>query len=163
MNRLIDENERPYALVVLEDGTVFTGISCGAPGEVFGELVLSAETFAYQALIEDISNTDKILAFTYPQMGNHGIIAPKPDNQALAASAVLVHDMVYTPSNWQCECSLPDYLTKHDVVAVEDIDMRALTLHVRSANHPLKLAISTTTTNADELLSRLRSAIERGE
>nr|MCR4869967.1 carbamoyl-phosphate synthase small subunit [Atopobiaceae bacterium] len=70
---------------------------------------------------------------------------------------VVVHDMIYTPSSWQCEKSLPDYLAEQGVVGIEDIDVRALVAHLRE--HPcLRAAISTDMLDSEVLLARLQAA-----
>ena len=152
MNLLVDELNHPDAIVVLDDGTVFKGRSCGAVGEIFGAIAFDTDIFGYQRALGAEENAGSIVAFTYPQVGNFGINAEAPV-QAVA-TGVVVHDMVYTPSSWQCLKSLPDYLVEQGVVGIEDIDVRALTAHLRE--HPGSWAvISTATLNPEVLRARL--------
>ena len=129
MNLLVDEMARPEAILVLEDGTVFRGRSCGAEGEATGPICFDTNIFGYQAALGEAANDGAIVAFTYPQVGNFGINAEAPARAC--AAGVVVHDMIYTPSNWQCEKSLPDYLAEQGIVGIEDIDVRALVAHLR--------------------------------
>ena len=154
MNLLVDETGRPEAILVLEDGKVFLGRSCGAEGETSGPICFDTNIFGYQAALGDDVNDGAIIAFTYPQMGNFGINADAPARAV--AAGVVVHDMIYTPSSWQFEKSLPDYLAEQGVVGIEDIDVRALVAHLRE--HPgTWAAISTETLDPAALLARLQA------
>ena len=143
MNLLVDEMARPEAILVLEDGTVFRGRSCGAEGEASGHICFDTDIFGYQAALGSDANDGAIVAFTYPQVGNFGINADAPARAC--AAGVVVHDMIYTPSSWQCEKSLPDYLAEQGIVGIEDIDVRALVAHLRgkaSMNATIKTVAS---------------------
>ena len=154
MNLLVDEMARPEAILVLEDGTVFRGRSCGAAGEVSGPICFDTNIFGYQAALGDAANDGAIVAFSYPQMGNFGINADAPARAV--AAGVVVHDMIYTPSSWQCEKSLPDYLAEQGVVGIEDLDVRALVACLRERPGTWA-AISTETLDPAALLARLRA------
>lgn len=152
MNLLLDVSDCMQALLVLEDGTAFLGRSCGADGEAIGRITFDTDIFGYQAALADERYRGAIVAFTYPQAGNFGINAEAPA-RALPAG-IVVHDMIYTPSNWQCEKSLPAYLAEQGIVGIEDIDVRALVAHLRE--HPgMRAALSTRTLDAKELAARL--------
>ena len=140
MNLLVDEMARPEAILVLEDGTAFRGRSCGAAGEASGPICFETGIFGYQAALGDSTNDGAIVAFTYPQVGNFGINAEAPAHAC--AAGVVVHDMMYTPSSWQCEKSLPDYLAEQGIVGIEDIDVRALVSHLRG-KAPMRATITT--------------------
>lgn len=154
MNLLIDEERREQALLVLDDGTAFAGFSCGATGEAFGEIVYDTDAFGYQAAACAPENEGKLVVFTYPQIGNHGVngLGACP---AAAAAGVVVHDMVYTPSSWASEGSYPEFLAERGVVAIEDVDTRALTAAIRDAGRPVRAAISTTDLDPASLAARL--------
>lgn len=157
MNLLLDATGRADALLVLEDGTALCGRACGAEGEAIGTIVFDTNIFGYQTALGAEENAGAIVAFTYPQIGNFGINADAPERAT--AAGVVVHDMIYTPSSWQCEKSLPDYLAEQGIVGIEDIDVRALVAHLR--DHPGMLAgISTTTSDPAALLARI--AAKRG-
>ncbi|WP_058270256.1 glutamine-hydrolyzing carbamoyl-phosphate synthase small subunit [Olsenella massiliensis] len=160
MNLLAGADELPRALLALEDGTTLCGRCCGAEGEAFGEIVFNTSMTGYQEVVSDPSYAGQIVAFTYPQIGNYGVTPA--DDQALggagpALRGVVVHDMCFSPSNWRSVGSLPDYLREHGVVAIQGVDTRALTLHIRERG-ALKAAISTVDLDLRSLVARVRAS-----
>ncbi|CAN5657720.1 glutamine-hydrolyzing carbamoyl-phosphate synthase small subunit [soil metagenome] len=119
------------ATVVLEDGTVFEGKTFTGDGEVAGEVVFTTSMVGYQETLTDPSYRGQILLFTYPLIGNYGVIPGDEESHKVQAAAVLVRE--YTPyhSNWASEQSLASLLEEAGVVGVEGIDTRALTRHLR--------------------------------
>lgn len=130
------------ALLVLEDGSVFYGRSCGSEGTVTGEVCFNTSLEGYFEVLTDPSYAGQIVTMTYPQIGNYGIdpadtqMAPgnlieHEGRKRPALRALVVHDMCHTPSNWRSQQSLPAYLKRCGVVAIEGIDTRALVRHLR--------------------------------
>lgn len=119
------------ALLVLEDGAVFAGTSCGAPGEAFGEICFNTSLESYLEIVTDPSYAGQIVALTYPQVGNYGVNADDAQAERPALRALVVRDLCPTPSSWRSQESLGDYLTREGVVAIEGIDTRALVRHIR--------------------------------
>ena len=119
------------ATLVLEDGTVFEGKTFTGDGEVAGEVVFTTSMVGYQETLTDPSYRGQILLFTYPLIGNYGVIPGDEESHKVQAAAVLVRE--YTPyhSNWASEQSLASLLEEVGVVGVEGIDTRALTRHLR--------------------------------
>lgn len=119
------------ATLVLEDGTVFEGKTFTGDGEVAGEVVFTTSMVGYQETLTDPSYRGQILLFTYPLIGNYGVIPGDEESHKVQAAAVLVRE--YTPyhSNWASEQSLASLLEEARVVGVEGIDTRALTRHLR--------------------------------
>ncbi len=119
------------ATMVLEDGTVFEGKTFTGGGEVAGEVVFTTSMVGYQETLTDPSYRGQILLFTYPLIGNYGVIPGEEESHKVQAAAVLVRE--YTPyhSNWASERSLAALLEEAGVVGVEGIDTRALTRHLR--------------------------------
>ena len=101
MNPLIDDGSTPRALLALEDGSVFEGLSCGAAGETFGEVVFNTSMVGYQEIVSDPSYAGQLVTLTYPQVGNYGINEIDMQSRELALAGLIVHDMCYQPSNWQ--------------------------------------------------------------
>ncbi|RVU97645.1 hypothetical protein EII22_05775 [Coriobacteriales bacterium OH1046] len=153
MNLLLDGSDRAQALLVLEDGTAFSGRSCGAAGEAIGRIAFDTDIFGYQAALADEGYRGAIVAFTYPQIGNFGVNAEAPAH-ALPVG-IVVHDMVRTPSSWQCEKDLPAYLAEQGIVGIEDIDVRALVAQLRD-RPGIWAAISTRMLDAEILATRVR-------
>lgn len=119
------------ATLVLEDGAVFEGKTFAGHGETSGEVVFTTSMVGYQETLTDPSYRGQILLFTYPLIGNYGVIPGDEESHQVQAAAVLVRE--YTPyhSNWASEQSLASLLDEAGVMGVEGIDTRALTRHLR--------------------------------
>jgi carbamoyl-phosphate synthase small subunit len=119
------------AKVVLEDGAHFEGWSFTGEGEVAGEVVFTTSMVGYQETLTDPSYRGQIVLFTYPLIGNYGVIPGDEESRKVQAAAVLVRE--YTPyhSNWASERSLAALLEEGGVMGVEGLDTRALTRHLR--------------------------------
>ena len=157
LNLLVDGGKHPKALLALEDGSYFFGRSAGAEGETFGEVVFNTSMIGYQEIASDPSYAGQIVTLTYPQIGNYGINEKDMQASELHLAGLIVHDMCYEPSNWQSVISFPDFLAERGVVAIEDIDTRALTLRIREGG-ACKAAISTTDLDPECLVARVRAS-----
>ncbi len=141
---------RSWAALVLEDGAAFEGWSFAGEGEVAGEVVFTTSMVGYQETITDPSYRGQILTFTYPLIGNYGIIPGDEESRKVQAAAVIVRE--YTPhhSNWASEKSLAELLGETGVLGVEGIDTRALTRHIRDKG-AMRAVISTVDHDPDSL------------
>ena len=157
LNLLVDGGKHPKALLALEDGSYFFGRSAGAEGETFGEVVFNTSMIGYQEIASDPSYAGQIVTLTYPQIGNYGINEKDMQASELHLAGLIVHDMCYEPSNWQSVISFPDFLAERGVVAIEDVDTRALTLRIREGG-ACKAAISTTDLDPESLVARVRAS-----
>lgn len=119
------------ALLALEDGTVFRGISIGSDGETVGEVVFNTAMTGYQEILSDPSYARQIVTLTYPHIGNVGINTDDQESNGIHASGLVVRDYSPLSSNWRSTQSLGDYLTENGVVAIADIDTRKLTRILR--------------------------------
>ena len=115
------------AMLVLADGTVFRGISIGAPGQTVGEVVFNTSMTGYQEILTDPSYTKQIVTLTYPHIGNTGVNAEDVESGKVYASGLIIRDLPLVNSNWRSEQTLSEYLTANRVVAIADIDTRKLT------------------------------------
>lgn len=160
MSKLLDNTsygQHAKAKLVLEDGTVFEGYSCGADGEVFGEVCFNTSLEGYLEVISDPSYAGQIITMTYPQIGNYGVNHDDLQADSLALRGLVVHEMCFTPSNWRSEVSLPNFLKNQQVVALGGIDTRSLTMHLR--NHGAQRGVlSTTDLDTDSLLAKVRAS-----
>ena len=145
------------ALLVLEDGAAFAGMSCGAPGEAFGEICFNTSLEGYLEVITDPSYAGQIVTMTYPQIGNYGVNLADAQADRPALRGLVVRDMCYTPSSWRSELSLPDYLAREGVVAIEGVDTRALVRHVRD-HGAMRAVLSTEDTSVESLLAKVRAS-----
>lgn len=160
MSKLL--NNTSYSLhgpakLVLEDGSVFEGYSCGASGEVFGEVCFNTSLEGYLEVISDPSYAGQIITMTYPQIGNYGVNRDDLQADSLALRGLVVHEMCFVPSNWRSEISLPDFLEEQKVVAIGGIDTRSLTTHLRD-HGAQRGVLSTIDLDTDSLLKKVRAS-----
>jgi carbamoyl-phosphate synthase small subunit len=121
----------PPALLVLADGTVFRGSAIGAVGLTSGEVVFNTAMTGYQEILTDPSYSRQIVTLTYPHIGNVGCNAEDFESAANYAAGLVIRDLPKQVSSWRADESLPEYLKKHNVVAIADIDTRKLTRILR--------------------------------
>jgi carbamoyl-phosphate synthase small subunit len=119
------------ALLALEDGTVFRGISIGAEDCSVGEVVFNTSITGYQEILTDPSYARQIVTLTYPHIGNVGINREDVESGGVYASGLVVRDVPTRLSNWRADKSLPEYLKENRVVGIAGIDTRKLTRTLR--------------------------------
>lgn len=119
------------ALLVLEDGTEFHGISIGVDGCSVGEVVFNTALTGYQEILSDPSYARQIVTLTYPHIGNVGTNDEDDEAGQVFASGLVVRDLPLLASNWRMQKTLPEYLQENNVVAIADIDTRQLTRLLR--------------------------------
>ncbi|NLB82326.1 MAG: glutamine-hydrolyzing carbamoyl-phosphate synthase small subunit [Clostridiaceae bacterium] len=119
------------AFLLLEDGSVFEGISAGAKGTVGGEIVFNTSMSGYQEMITDPSNYRQIVLMTYPLIGNYGINDQDNESNAAHIGGLIVRELCKQPSNWRMTQSLECYLKENNIVAIEGVDTRELTKIIR--------------------------------
>lgn len=111
----------------MEDGTIFHGISLGAQGCTVAEVVFNTAMTGYQEIMSDPSYADQMVTLTYPHIGNTGTNEVDNESQRVFAKGLIIRDYAIQASNWRNQTSLDDYLKQHNLVAISDIDTRALT------------------------------------
>ena len=119
------------AILVLEDGTVFEGISVGATGLSVGEVVFNTALTGYQEILTDPSYARQLVTLTYPHIGNTGCTDLDDEAAQVWASGLIVRDVPRRPSNWRSQVALPEWLKARGIVAIADIDTRKLTRLLR--------------------------------
>jgi carbamoyl-phosphate synthase small subunit len=119
------------ALLALADGSLFWGRSIGVSGESIGEAVFNTAMSGYQEILTDPSYSKQIVTLTYPHIGNVGTCAGDEESASVHVAGLVIRDLPALASNWRSQMSLPDYLQKHNVVAIADIDTRRLTRLLR--------------------------------
>lgn len=120
------------ALLALEDGQIFYGKSIGSTGETLGEVVFNTSMTGYQEILTDPSYTQQIVALTYPHIGNTGTNEVDQESSKVYAAGLIVRDLPLLHSNWRNTMPLDEYLKRNNIVAISDIDTRALTRHLRT-------------------------------
>jgi len=140
----LEHGPRKRATLVLEDGMAFEGWSFAGGGEVSGEVVFTTSMVGYQETITDPSYRGQIVLFTYPLIGNYGVIPGDEESRKVQAAGVLVREYTPHPSNWASKRSLATLLEESGVMGVEGLDTRALTRHLRDKG-AMRGVISTAT------------------
>jgi carbamoyl-phosphate synthase small subunit len=142
----------PDALLVLEDGTAFRGRSVGASGTAFGEAVFNTGMTGYQEVLTDPSYRGQIVAMTAAHVGNYGMNAAHAESDRIQVAGFVVREMARIPSSWTSEGSLPDGLVAAGVVAIDGVDTRRLTRHLRELG-AMRSAVSTEVLDVDALVA----------
>ncbi|TWI12733.1 glutamine-hydrolyzing carbamoyl-phosphate synthase small subunit [Aerolutibacter ruishenii] len=119
------------AILALEDGTIFEGVSVGAPGLSVGEVVFNTALTGYQEILTDPSYARQLVTLTYPHIGNTGCTDIDDEAGRVWASGLIVRNVPRRPSNWRSQVSLPEWLKARGIVAIADIDTRKLTRILR--------------------------------
>jgi carbamoyl-phosphate synthase small subunit len=121
------------ATLALENGTWYEGEAAGAHGETGGEVVFNTSMTGYQEVLTDPSYAGQIVCMTAPEIGNYGVAAEDVESRGTQVAGFIVRDASPVASNWRADGTLREYLTNNNVVAISDIDTRALTRVLRSA------------------------------
>ena len=121
------------AILALENGSWYEGEAAGASGETGGEVVFNTSMSGYQEILTDPSYAGQIVTMTAPEMGNYGVAHGDPESRGTQVAGFIVREESPIASNWRADGTLRDYLQRNDIVAITDIDTRALTRVLRSA------------------------------
>ncbi|MDR1015867.1 MAG: glutamine-hydrolyzing carbamoyl-phosphate synthase small subunit [Coriobacteriales bacterium] len=152
-------NPQP-ALLLLEDGSAFFGRSRGADKVSFGEICFNTALEGYLEIISDASYAGEIIVLTYPQIGNYGVNLADLQRAQVSCAGLVAHEICAQPSNWRSQMSLPEFLLKQGVVAIDGLDTRALVKHIREAG-TMKAGIfcgDKAQANRSELLAEVRAS-----
>jgi carbamoyl-phosphate synthase small subunit len=144
------------AVLALEDGTWHRGVAAGAQGEARGEVVFNTSMTGYQEVLTDPSYAGQIVTMTAPQIGNYGVASGDAESQAPHVAGFVMREASPLASNWRADGTLRDYLVRHNIVAIADIDTRALTRVLRSAG-VMRGVIATGQVDPDELVEKARA------
>jgi carbamoyl-phosphate synthase small subunit len=147
----------PPAKLALEDGTVYTGISIGAEGEVDGEVVFNTSMTGYQEILTDPSYRGQIVTMTYPQIGNYGVNDEDVESFKPHLAGFIVKENSRIASNFRAQESLSDYLRRHGIVAMAGIDTRALVRRIRTFG-AMRGVLSTTDLDDKRLVEKAKAS-----
>ena len=120
-----------HALLALADGTLFEGRALGYEGETVGEVVFNTAMTGYQEVLTDPSYKGQIITMTCPHIGNYGVTPEDIESRRIWAEGFIVKEASSLASNWRSKQQLQDYLHEAKIVAIEGLDTRALTRHLR--------------------------------
>lgn len=124
-------SQQTRAVLALEDGTVFQGVSVGAEGRTIGEVVFNTAMTGYQEILTDPSYCRQIVTLTYPHIGNTGANSEDFESSRVYASGLVIRDRSLAASSWRSEQTLGEFLRRGEVVAIAGIDTRKLTRLLR--------------------------------
>lgn len=139
------------AILALEDGSLFKGISIGAQGKTVGEVVFNTAMTGYQEILTDPSYAKQIVTLTYPHIGNVGVNSQDQESQRVFAAGLVIRNYSLVTSNWRSELSLSDYLKQQGIVAIAEVDTRRLTRILREKG-ALKGCIATGTHETQDVV-----------
>lgn len=151
--------QAPPALLALADGTLWEGRGFGATGETTGEIVFNTSLTGYQEILTDPSYHGQVVTFTMPHIGNYGTTPEDDESDRVWAAGVVIRSLSPVVSNWRARQSLPDYLAERGIVAITDVDTRALVRHIRTVGAQ-NCAISSVDIDPQRLVGLARSARE---
>jgi carbamoyl-phosphate synthase small subunit len=150
------QDHRP-AMLALEDGTIFKGVGFGATGTMTGEVCFNTSLTGYQEVLTDPSYHGQIVTMTAVQIGNTGVNAEDEQSIRPWVAGFVVRNLSETYSSWRADGSLDDYLVRHGVPGIAEVDTRRLARHIRDRG-AMRGAISDEVLQADELVDRARSS-----
>jgi carbamoyl-phosphate synthase small subunit len=144
------------AILALEDGTVFNGVSVGAEGRTLGEVVFNTAITGYQEILTDPSYYRQIVTLTYPHIGNIGTNSDDFESPKIFAAGLIIRDLSATVSSWRAEDSLEHFLKRGKTVAIAEIDTRRLTRILRDKGAQAGCIVTGAKANPDEAIRAAR-------
>src|SRR5437870_7594377 len=145
------------AVLALENGTWYRGIAAGAEGEARGEVVFNTSMTGYQEVLTDPSYAGQIVTMTCAEIGNYGVSPEDVESARPHVAGFIIRDESPVASNWRSAGTLRDYLVANGIVAISDIDTRALTRLLRSSGVMRGVIATGSDLDADALVDRARS------
>jgi|TARA_B110000046_G_scaffold20433_1_gene19379 carbamoyl-phosphate synthase small subunit len=146
--------QRKKALVLLADGTIFYGKSVGIEGTVTGEICFNTGMTGYQEIFTDPSYFGQIMVTTNAHIGNYGVNVSEVESDGIKISGLIVRNFSFEHSRVDSDGNLKDWFVEHNLVAISDVDTRALVSYIRD-NGAMNAIISTEIVNIDSLKVQL--------
>jgi carbamoyl-phosphate synthase small subunit len=144
------------AYLALENGKWFRGEAAGAAGETSGEVVFNTSMTGYQEVLTDPSYAGQIVTMTAPEIGNYGVTDEDTESRAPQVAGFVMRQTSPVASNWRADGTLRDYLVRHGIVAIADVDTRALTRLLRSSG-VMRGVIATGSVDPETLVEKARA------
>ena len=146
------------AKLVLEDGTLFTGRSFGAEGEIDGEVVFNTSMTGYQEILTDPSYRGQIVTMTCPEIGNVGTNSEDLENQSPHLAGFIVKENSDIYSNFRADQSLHEFMRANGVIGIEGIDTRALVRKIRMQG-AMNGVLSTVDLDEESLIAKAEQSL----
>jgi carbamoyl-phosphate synthase small subunit len=143
------------AVLMLEDGSYYTGEAFGQPGEASGEVVFNTCMSGYQEITTDPSYNGQMVLMTYPLIGNYGFNDHDVESYKPHVQGFIVKELCDAPSNWRSSMTPEAYFSRHNILGIKGVDTRAITQHIRKFGSMFGI-ISTESGNTEALMARLR-------
>jgi len=144
------------AVLALENGMTFRGKAAGAVGQAGGEVVFNTSMTGYQEVLTDPSYSGQLVTMTCPEIGNYGVSQDDIESRGVQVAGFIIRDESPIASSWRADGTLGDYLADHHIVAISDVDTRALTRVLRSVG-VMRGIIATGTPNPKDLVEQARA------
>jgi carbamoyl-phosphate synthase small subunit len=148
------DQTRKKALVLLADGTIFYGKSVGIEGTSTGEICFNTGMTGYQEIFTDPSYFGQLMVATNAHIGNYGVNNEEVESDGIKISGLICRNFSFTHSRVNSEGNLKDWFLEHNLVAISDVDTRALVAYIRD-NGAMNAIISTDIENIDILKKQL--------
>ena len=145
------------AILALEDGTWYRGVAAGASGQTAGEVVFNTSMTGYQEVLTDPSYAGQIVTMTCPEIGNYGVTEDDRESTTPHVAGFIVRQESPIASNWRAQGTLRDYFIRNNIVAIADIDTRALTRKLRSGGVMRGVVMTGSQIDADALVEKARA------
>jgi carbamoyl-phosphate synthase small subunit len=145
------------ALIALEDGRIFYGEPFGAAGTTVGEICFNTTMTGYQEVLTDPSYRGQIVTMTYPLIGNYGVNELDDESVHPHVRGFVVGELSSVASNWRASGSLDDYLKRWNISAIQGVDTRALTKHLRTRG-AMNACITTESLGSSEVVQLAKNA-----
>ena len=146
--------ESKPAVLLLADGTVFQGKSCGAPGTTTGEIAFNTAMTGYQEVFTDPSYYGQVLCMATAHIGNYGVHLDEIESDHCKVAGIIIKKFSDTSSRIGPIGTLQDYLVRDGITGICDIDTRALVRHIRKAG-AMNCIISTDVLEIEALQKQL--------
>lgn len=148
--------EKVPAIVVLEDGAFFYGYAAGKIGTTFGEICFNTGMTGYQEIFTDPSYFGQIMVTTHVHIGNYGIYELESESNRVQIAGLVTRNFTNAYSRHLADSDLQDYLIQHGLVAITDVDTRAIVRHIRSKG-AMNAVISSESLDVPALLAKLQA------
>ena len=147
-------NKRKKAIILLSDGTIFHGKSIGRDGSAFGEVCFNTGTTGYQEIFTDPSYYGQLMVTTNAHIGNYGTLTEEVESNGVKIAGLICKNFSFNESRPLADATLQEFFTKHEVMAISDVDTRALVSYIRD-HGAMNAVISTDVDNIDRLKKQL--------
>lgn len=143
------------AYLVLEDGSVYEGLSCGDFKKTVCEVVFNTSMTGYLEILTDPSYAGQGIVMTYPMIGNYGVEKEDFESDKLQPSAFIVHELCDTPSNFRCDGRLSELLTEQGIPCITEIDTRAVVKKLRESG-TMRGVLTSSISDMDSLINEAK-------